>query len=328
MSENAETFRKFRTLLGATVDSYNNICKTTRRVEFQLIEKEIARIDSLVFRGEQELCWKSDGVLEYIEELGELVEGLWKRIKSAQMNVERIKAILEPWTRTPLIERRDRRKDALLSFDERPEKVSRRYAEVEKASGQIHSLLEENRLLYRVSDEIEEPWQRYVAYVDGIAMESLRRAVGCSLGEWFPCFPSIEPFPTRPAIVFFLLGYLVENMDPNGHTEPLLEAKLELREPDLYYIPSLEPDDPDGLDQLILALLNDIIGMAALVPRIKKNSTGYAEELEDDPDIKGMKNDIMNNVANAIEEATEFCSNFEGDPKDESSKCSTFFVIR
>lgn len=197
VSENVETFRKYRTLLGATVSSYNNIRKTTRRVEYRLIEKEITRIDLLVSRGETELCWKSDGVLEYIAELGELVEGLWRRMKSTQTNVEKMKAALDAWTRTPLIERKDRRKDGLLSFEERPEKVSRRYGEVERAAEQIHSLLEENRLLFQVSDEMEEPWQRYVAYVDGIVMESLRRAVGCSLGEWF-----LDTVPRQTGILF------------------------------------------------------------------------------------------------------------------------------
>lgn len=109
-------------------------------------------------------------------------------------------------------------------------------------------------------------------------------------------------------------------METNGHTEPLLEAKLELREPDLYYVPSLEPDDPDGLDQLVSALLNDIIGMAVLVPRLKNNSVGYAEELEEDLDIRGMKNEIMSNVVTAIEEATEFCNNFEGTSFHEKRK--------
>lgn len=130
-----------------------------------------------------ELRWNSDGVLEYMVELGELVEGLWGRIKSTQTNVEKMKAALDAWTRIPLIERKERRKDALLSFEERPEKVSRRYAEVERAGEQIRSLLEENRLLFQVSEEMEEAWQRYVAYVDGIVIESLRKAVGCSLGE-------------------------------------------------------------------------------------------------------------------------------------------------
>ncbi|XP_076651244.1 dynein beta chain, ciliary-like [Halictus rubicundus] len=182
VSEDVETFRKFRTLLGATVNSYNSVRKTTTRVEFHLIENEIARIDSLVSRGENELCWRSAGVLEYIVELGELVEGLWRRIKSAQTNVGKIKAILEPWTRTPLIERKDRRRDALLLFEEQLEKVSRRYGEIEKAAEQIHSLVKENRTLFQVCDEIEEPWRRYVEYVDDIVVESLRRALGCSLG--------------------------------------------------------------------------------------------------------------------------------------------------
>lgn len=101
-------------------------------------------------------------------------------------------------------------------------------------------------------------------------------------------------------------------MDPIGQCEPLLEAKLELREPDLYYMPSLEPEDPDGLDQLILSLLNDITNMAALVPRLKTDSIGYAEELASDVDMKGMKDEILANVTTAVEEATDFCSNFEG----------------
>lgn len=108
------------------------------------------------------------------------------------------------------------------------------------------------------------------------------------------------------------LGYLAESMDPIGQCEPLLEAKLELREPDLYYMPSLEPEDPDGLDQLILGVLNDINGMAALISRLKNDSVGYAEELECDADIKGMKDEILTSVATAVEEATDFCSNFEG----------------
>lgn len=101
-------------------------------------------------------------------------------------------------------------------------------------------------------------------------------------------------------------------MDPIVECEPLLEARLELREPDLYYIPSLEPNDPDGLDQLIVDLLDDITGMASLVPRLKSDSMEYAEELACDIDIKGMKDEILTSVATAVEAATEFCSNFEG----------------
>ncbi|KAK2575931.1 hypothetical protein KPH14_007294 [Odynerus spinipes] len=289
VSEKAETFRNFRTLLSSTIDSYNDTSRSTRRVEHNLIESELAEIDSLISQGESELCWRSDGLLEYIEKLRELVQGLWKRVRASQANVEKIKLILESWTRMPLFERRDRRKDALLCLEERQERVSKRYADMRRAAEQIHALLEENRKLFQITEGDEgDAWNEYVKYIDDIVIESLRKAVGCTL------------------------GYLADNMDSSVQNEPLLEAKLELREPDLYYVPSLEPDDPDGLEQLVAGLLNDIIGMAALVPRLKTDSVGYAEELEDDPDIKGMKNEILESVATAIDEATDFCGTFEG----------------
>lgn len=185
VSESAETFRKFRMMLSSTVDSYNNIRKTSKEVEFGLIELEVARIDSLISRGESELCWESNGLLEYITELGDLVEGLWKRMKAAQSNVEKIRSILEPWTRTPLVERKDRRKDTLLALEERTEKVAKRYAEITKGAEQIHSILEENKELFQISEAGEEAWQEYVKYIDDIVIESLRKAVGCSLGQYF-----------------------------------------------------------------------------------------------------------------------------------------------
>ncbi|KAI4493969.1 hypothetical protein M0802_009345 [Mischocyttarus mexicanus] len=288
VSEKAETFRKFHMLLNATIDSYNDTRRSTKSVELDLIESELAEIDSMIFRGESELCWRSEGLLEYIVKLEELVNGLWKRVKASQMNVDKIKLILEPWTRMPLFERKDSRKDTLLCLDERQERVSKRYAEVNKISEQIHSLLEENKNLFQINEDKEEVWKEYVKYVDEIVIESLRKAVGCTL------------------------GYLADNMDSSVQNEPLLEAKLELREPDLYYSPSLEPDDPDGLEQLIAGLLNDIIGMVTLVPRLRNDYIDYVVELENDPDIKGMKNEILESLSTAIDEAIDFCGNFEG----------------
>jgi len=110
------------------------------------------------------------------------VEGLWKRMKSAQLNVEKIRNILEPWTKTPLIERKDRRKETLLALEDRSEKVAKRYAEITKAAEQIHSILKENKMLFQINETEQEAWQEYVKYIDDIVVESLRKAVGCSLG--------------------------------------------------------------------------------------------------------------------------------------------------
>ena len=284
----SETFRKFRALLTGTVTSYNDIRRTCRKVEFKLIELEVATVDKLIERGQKELQWNSRGLLEYMQELGGLVDDLYKRVKLSQSNVEKVRSIIEPWTKMPLIERKDRRKQSLLFIDDRVEKVAKRYAEICKAAEQISQLMADNKNLFEIKDESNETWQSYVRYVDKIVIESLRKSVGCSL------------------------GYLAENMDPTGQSEPLLEAQLELREPDLFFVPSLEPDDPDGLEQLVSSLLSDITGMAKLVPRLKQDLPSYAEEIENDEDICGMKNEILTAVNKAIDEATDFCGVFEG----------------
>ncbi|KAK0086060.1 hypothetical protein PV325_003945 [Microctonus aethiopoides] len=288
VSEQNETFRKFRALLGMTVTSYNDIRRTSRQIEYNLIELEVARIDSMITRGEKELCWKSDGLSDYINELGILVQGLWKRLKAIQANVDKIRNVIEPWTRTPLIERKDHRKDTLLALDEQAENVSKRYADIKKAAGQIHLLLNENKILFEVPTDSCDAWNEYVNYIDDIVIESLRKAVGCCL------------------------SYLSENMDPAGQHEPLLEAKLELREPDLYYEPSLDPDDPEGLEQLIIGILNDIMNMVTLIPRLKADGDSYSIEIEQNDDIKAMKEEILLGVNKAVDEATEFCGIFEG----------------
>lgn len=289
VTEQAELFRNYRALLSSAINFYNRLHQSTKKVEIELIPTELSNIDSLMSRGAKQLYWQSNNLLEYIKELGVLIEGIWKACKSSQENVEKIRHILEPWTRTPLIERKDHKKDNLLYLDEKVEKVNNRYTEIIKGAEQIHRLVAKNQILFEINEIKEQAWLTYIKYIDAIVMEALRKTICCSL------------------------SYLAENMDVESMKEPLLEARLELREPDFYYVPSLEPDDPDGLDQLVFGLLNDIIGMAGLVPRILKSSKiTYKEELAADPDIVAMKNEILNSVASAVEKATDFCGMFEG----------------
>jgi len=64
------------------------------------------------------------------------------------------------------------------------------------------------------------------------------------------------------------LGYLAENMDSSNGFAPLFEAQLELLESDIVFIPSLDPDEPDCFVSVVEGLINDIIKMASLIPRI------------------------------------------------------------
>ena len=75
----------------------------------------------------------------------------------------------------------------------------------------------------------------------------------------------------------FSLGYLAEHMDPSNGLAPLFEAQLELREPDLIFIPSLDLEEPSCFSTVVEGLIFDIIKMSSLVPRIaqKKEAKDY-----------------------------------------------------
>lgn len=62
LAERNETFRKYISNLNCTVTWYNRIRRTTKDVEFNLIEKEIAQIDKLIAHGQNTLNWNSEGI--------------------------------------------------------------------------------------------------------------------------------------------------------------------------------------------------------------------------------------------------------------------------
>jgi len=94
-------------------------------------------------------------------------------------------------------------------------------------------------------DASEERWLHYVDYIDEIVKEALQRTLGCSL------------------------AYLADNMDPSSHPPPFFEARLELREPNLVFLPPLD-DSENGLPNIIQGLIDGILRMALLVPRVAK----------------------------------------------------------
>jgi dynein heavy chain len=57
-------------------------------------------------------------------------------------------------------------------------------------------------------------------------------------------------------------------MDSNNGLAPLFEAQLELHEPDLLFVPPLDPDAPGSFASVVEGLINDIVKMASLIPRI------------------------------------------------------------
>ncbi|KAJ9585775.1 hypothetical protein L9F63_002412, partial [Diploptera punctata] len=62
--ERSETFRKYTSNLNQTIQWYNKLRRTSRSVEFALVEEQIREIDALVEQGRTSLNWNSTDQLE------------------------------------------------------------------------------------------------------------------------------------------------------------------------------------------------------------------------------------------------------------------------
>lgn len=61
MLERSEIFRKYTSILNTTINWYNRIKRTSREVEFELIQTELEEIDKLAEIGQKSLTWNSAG---------------------------------------------------------------------------------------------------------------------------------------------------------------------------------------------------------------------------------------------------------------------------
>lgn len=121
-------------------------------------------------------------------------------------------------------------------------------------------------------------------------------------------------------------------MDPANNFPALFESRLELEIPNLIFIPSLDPNDQNSFNHLLINLVNgmdnsifllycisyvyrnisDIIFMSTLIPRLHKEADKtYQELISEEADIKEMKQEILLSVEKALEEASQFCRDFE-----------------
>jgi hypothetical protein len=57
-------------------------------------------------------------------------------------------------------------------------------------------------------------------------------------------------------------------MDPKNGFAPLFEAQLELCEPNLVFVPPLDPAAPESFTSVVEGLINDIVKMASLISRV------------------------------------------------------------
>uniref|UniRef100_H0Z5T6 Dynein axonemal heavy chain 17 n=1 Tax=Taeniopygia guttata TaxID=59729 RepID=H0Z5T6_TAEGU len=250
-------------------NSYNKVLRTVLEVEYPLLQGQLRDIDVRLREAEETLTWKMEGVWDRVSAVVGDVCDLEQRVQKAKDNVEEIQSVVRSWG-SPILERRDSKREAVLSLEECQERLERRYSLVRECGQRIHSLLKENQSLL-LADSASDAWKVYLDYVDEIVLDGFFTAIECSL------------------------KYLLENTDPKAGLPPLFEVQLHLVIPDLVFRPPLDPGTNDGFCDMVESLLQGIYHISSLVPRLAAHSgfCHYQADLEAMPALCEWRQELL-----------------------------------
>ena len=281
-----EDFRAYNNNLDKIIDLYNYLKTDTSDKEYRLFEAEVTKIDKMLDPALSSLTWNSEDLYDYIENVRLVVGELNERVRQSQDNIIAIYKLISQWEEKALFVRSDD-EVGLLNLTDRMENKSIRYIEIKEASKKITSLIRENLALFEIDLDEEGPkkaWSIYLRNIDAIVTDSLLQSVAVSL------------------------GYLLDQTDIKKKPKPLFNTKLQLSQPDVVFEPSVEREIVNNFFDMALSLVDDIMGMASLVPRIaiqKTSGTNYLETIRKHPELKRLREDYIARVEKVIQKAKD-----------------------
>jgi len=194
------------------------------------------------------------------------------------------------WADLPLFKRHEQ-KSTLLQLEDKETRLANRNKEITEAAIKIHDLVKDNMALLKVADPTADIWRNYTLYVDTMIFNGFHKIIACSL------------------------GYLLRETDFAKHdVDPVFEAQLQLKPPELVYAPSLNYGDAGGFYELIEAILGSIYYQGQLIGRVAKHLDSdeqqpcgdYQADLEAKADLADMRSDFTDRVMNMLTKAGEY----------------------
>uniref|UniRef100_A0A803V8E2 Dynein axonemal heavy chain 17 n=1 Tax=Ficedula albicollis TaxID=59894 RepID=A0A803V8E2_FICAL len=283
-----ESFQQLVASLELLGNKYNRVLRTVLEVEYPLVQGQLQDIDLKLREAEETLTWKMEGVWDHISGVMGDVCDLEQRVQKAKENVEEIQSIVQSWE-SPILERRDPKKESVLSLEECQECLERRCSLVRDSGHRIHCLVQENQSLL-LAEPASDAWKVYLDYVDEIVLDGFFTAIECSL------------------------KYLLESTAclPAG-LAPLFEVQLDLVIPDLVFHPPLDPGTNDGFCDMVENLLQGIFHISSLVPRLAVHSglCHYQADLEAMPGLCSARQELLSRARAAAASCCEHRAGLE-----------------
>uniref|UniRef100_A0A8C0G3E5 Dynein axonemal heavy chain 11 n=1 Tax=Chelonoidis abingdonii TaxID=106734 RepID=A0A8C0G3E5_CHEAB len=224
------------------VQWYNKLKQTVLEVEYPLIETELGAIDGQLRETEEVFTWQKENCWKYIEQVKARVYDLEQRVQQSKENIKTIQQIMNAWADHTLFSRKDDRKDALLSLEDKEDRLAKKYKLLKEDGYKIHQLVEENLKLFK-ADSSSDSWKIYIEYIDDIIVDGFFNTLMRNLD-------------------FFL-----ENTERGLKPAPFFQAQMILSAPEIEFKPSLDKEAGDGFYDLVEDLLSNVFKMSAQLPR-------------------------------------------------------------
>jgi dynein heavy chain len=165
---------------------YNRILDTLMDVERPLVADKLERIDVVVQRGLTELCWKSQGISDFISEAMDVVTETANNLSALKNNVAQIEKLLAEWSErqeggetrpNPMMERKILKTYSIDDFQSGHEGLyENRTMAINEASEKLQEYLASSNQTVRVSTA-SQAWKDYVNYVNAIIIRGLAKVV-------------------------------------------------------------------------------------------------------------------------------------------------------
>ncbi|KAF5404064.1 Dynein heavy chain axonemal [Paragonimus heterotremus] len=326
---------------------YNYLCTEVSPIEAELIQEEMTGFDEHVKQAETSISWNTDDAWTYIQTTRDKVNDLQRRVVQTQENVQLIRNIMSSWSKNPLFERKEGKRDTLLSLDDREDRCNKRFAEIDEAGKRVANLLEtSNSELVDVSPALSAPNAHVASFIDrrtGEARETLiRRIERPRARRRAPVLLAITRDLTRRGLtqsaeenssswdryVLFVdeivesgmintiecsMKYLLTETEDQPSTAALFEAQMELQTPEVVFRPSLDFSAPNGFYKLVKGIVEDIYKQARYIPRLASPVGGddYWDKMCSNDRLSEMQQILLERVQEVIKKVIAYQTGFD-----------------
>uniref|UniRef100_A0A8C4MX94 Dynein axonemal heavy chain 11 n=1 Tax=Equus asinus asinus TaxID=83772 RepID=A0A8C4MX94_EQUAS len=276
------TILKYIGNLELLVQGYNKLKQTLLEVEYPLIEDELRALDEQLQAVVTSLTWQDD-CWGYIEKVKTATSELERRVEHTQNNVTVIQQTMRTWAECTLLPRREHRRETAFTLEDKGDLFIKKYRLIQEDGRKIHSLVEENRKLFKASPSLDT-WKIYVEFIDDIVVEGFFQAIMHDLD-------------------FFLM-----NTEKQLKPAPFFQAQMFLMPPEILFKPSLEREAGDGFYDLVEEMLCGSFRMSAQMKRVAAHLeiANYQSDMDNVLGLAQARQEIMNRVADVINKVLDF----------------------